>query len=113
MDLASKKCVPCESGTSPMTRKEAEKYLKEVNGWQLADEQDKTKIRRRFKFDSYMAGVDFVSRVANLAEEEGHHPDIYLGYKRVTVRLMTHNIGGLSENDFVMAAKIDKLPIDA
>ena len=109
MDLASKKCVPCEVGTSPMSREKAQEYLKEVKDWELIDENGGFKIRKRFKFDSYLAGVDFVNKIAKIADMEGHHPDIYLGYQKVTVNLMTHNIGGLSENDFVMAAKINQL----
>ena len=122
MDLLSKKCVPCEEGTEPFARDEAEKYLSEVKGWEIVDEDDpasssqnrlrgasKLKIRKRFRFESYMAGIEFVNKIAKVADGEDHHPDLYVGYKKVTVNLMTHNIGGLSENDFIMAAKIDQL----
>ncbi|MBI2326702.1 4a-hydroxytetrahydrobiopterin dehydratase [Candidatus Curtissbacteria bacterium] len=109
MDLASKKCVPCEVGTPPMAKTKAESYLSEVKGWELVDDSGKLKIKKKFQFSNYMAGVDFVNQVAKIAEAEGHHPDLYLGYQRVTVNLMTHAIGGLSENDFVMAAKIDQI----
>lgn len=109
MDLLSKKCVPCEEGTAPFVRDEAEKYLAEVGGWEIVDEDSKLKIRKRFRFESYMAGIDFVNKIAKVAEGEDHHPDLYVGYKKVTVNLMTYNIGGLSQNDFILAAKIDKL----
>lgn len=109
MDLAGKKCVPCEAGTLPMARDEAKQLQSLVSDWELIDEEGKLKIRKRFKFDSYMAGVDFVNKVAKIAEEQGHHPDIFLGWRRVTVNLATYAIGGLSQNDFIMAAKIDKL----
>lgn len=109
MDLVNKKCLPCEAGTPPLTKVEAEKYLKEVGDWELVEDGGKFKIRRRFQFDTYLAGIGFVTKVAKLAENEGHHPDIFVGYKRVTVNLTTHAIGGLSENDFIMAAKINKL----
>lgn len=113
MDLALKKCIPCEVGTLPMNRDKAEKYLKNVEGWELLEDQTKggqrLKIKRRFKFDSYMDGVDFVNEVAKIAEEEGHHPDMTLGWRQVTVNLTTHALGGLSENDFIMASKIDRL----
>lgn len=109
MDLAAKKCVPCEAGTPPMKRDEVQKYLSQVADWELVEENSQLKIRRRFKFENYMEGVDFVNKVAKLAEAEGHHPDIFLGWRRVTINLMTHAIGGLSENDFIMAVKINQL----
>lgn len=107
-NLATKKCVPCEAGTSPLTREEVQKYLSQVSGWELV-EGEKLKIRKRFKLGNYMEGIDFVNKVAKLAELEGHHPDLFVSYQKVTVNLTTHAIGGLSENDFIMAAKIDKL----
>lgn len=110
MDLAGKKCVPCEAGTPPMAKDEAKELLSQVSDWELVEEEGKLAIRKRFiKFGSYLDGVEFVNRVAKIAEEEGHHPDIFLGWRRVTVNLMTHAIGGLSENDFILAAKIDNL----
>lgn len=108
-DLASKKCVPCEVGTPPLTKTEAEKCLKEVSKWELVEDEEKLKIRKRFKFANYMEGIGFVNKVAKLAESEDHHPDLFVGYQKVTVNLITHVIGGLSENDFIMAAKIDKI----
>ena len=109
MNLAAKKCVPCEVGTPPLSSERAQEMLKEVDGWELVDKEEKLSIRKKFKFDTYMDGIDFVNKIARVAEREDHHPDLEVGWRRVTVNFMTHNIGGLSENDFIMAAKIDKL----
>ncbi len=104
-DLIDKKCVPCEGGTLPFTREEAERYLAEVPGWELRD--DEHKITKTFSFKNFAEAIAFVNRVAALAEAEGHHPDIRLfSYKKVEITLSTHAIGGLSENDFIMAAKV-------
>ena len=124
-DLASKKCVPCEVGTPPLLSEKAQEMLKEVDGWELVDDKEgptssvrlrsglrgvkKLSIRKKFKFDTYMDGINFVNKIAKVAEREDHHPDLEVGWRRVTVNFMTHNIGGLSENDFVMAAKVDKI----
>lgn len=111
MDLVNKKCVPCEEGTPPFTKAEAERYLPEVPNWELVEENEKLRVRRRFQFDSYWGGIGFVTKVAKLAESEGHHPDLFVGFRRVTVNLTTHAIGGLSENDFILAAKINQLAL--
>jgi len=103
-NLAAKKCVPCEGGTPPFQGDKIQEYLKEVEGWEL--ENDKL-IKKTFKFKSFRESIDFVNRVANIAEEENHHPDMYIRYTRVTFELTTHAIKGLSENDFIMASKID------
>ncbi len=92
-----------------MAKDEAKELLSQVSDWELVEEEGKLAIRKRFKFGTYLDGVEFINRVAKIAEEEGHHPDIYLGWRRVTVNLMTHAIGGLSQNDFILAAKIDNL----
>lgn len=91
-----------------MTREEAERYLPEVPGWTLAP--DGTKISREFEFENFKGAMRFVNAVADIAESEGHHPDIYVFWNRVKFELSTHAIGGLSENDFILAAKIAKLP---
>jgi 4a-hydroxytetrahydrobiopterin dehydratase len=107
MDLAKKKCVPCEVGTPPFTRAQIEEYMKMLkNPWETVEDK---KIRREFKFKKYFDGVKFAYRVAELAEKEGHHPNLHIYYTRVVIELSTHNIGGLSENDFIMASKIDLL----
>lgn len=115
-DLASKKCVPCEGTEEPFTRAQAEDYLNQINDWELVDppsrkasEGQALKIRKRFKFGKYMQGIEFINKVAKIAEEEGHHPNMLIGWRQVTINLSTHAIGGLSENDFIMAAKIDKI----
>lgn len=109
MNLLNKKCVPCEAGMPPLTKVEAQKYLDEVPSWELAEKDGKLRIKKDFKFDTYLGGLDFVNRVAKLAEAQGHHPNLLLGYKKVTVTLTTHVIGGLSENDFILAAKVNEL----
>lgn len=108
--LRTKKCVPCEGGVPPVPRQEAEQLLQDLPGWTLTD--DGIRIRREWVVKNFMAAMDFFQRVAALAEDEGHHPDLHLvGYRNVTVELWTHAIGGLSENDFITAAKIELLPI--
>lgn len=108
MDLASKKCLPCEGGEPPLTMAQAQDYLKEVNNWELVDDGS-LKIKKQFKFPSYMDGIKFVDKIAALAESEGHHPEMMVGWRKVTISLTTHAIGGLSENDFIIASKIDKI----
>lgn len=105
-DLASKKCVPCEGGVPPLTADEARGLLEQVNAWQLADAKG---LVKEFRFKNFKQAMAFVNKVAEVAEEEGHHPDIYIFYNRVRLSLSTHAIGGLSENDFIVAAKIDLL----
>ncbi len=105
MDLLNKKCVPCEGGVAPLTSEEAEKLLTQVDGWKL-DETGKL-ITKEYKFTDFIGAIDFVERVSDVAEMEDHHPDIHVFYNRVVLELYTHAIGGLSENDFILAAKID------
>jgi 4a-hydroxytetrahydrobiopterin dehydratase len=107
-DLANKKCIPCEIGTPPMPHAEAERLLAELGGgWVFADAGKK--IRRERKFADFMEAMTFVNRVAEVAETEGHHPDIGISYATVSLELWTHASGGLTENDFILAAKIDAL----
>ncbi len=106
MDFASKKCVPCEGGTKPLTKDKIEEYLPAINPlWEVIED---LKLKRKFKFADFKKAIEFVNKVADLAEEEGHHPDIKINYNKVTLELTTHAIGGLSENDFVIAAKVDQ-----
>ncbi|MCS4537443.1 MAG: 4a-hydroxytetrahydrobiopterin dehydratase [Thaumarchaeota archaeon] len=86
-----------------MSKEEAEKYLKEVQGWSLID----NKIEKEFRFHSYLKGLEFAYNLGRIAEQEGHHPDILIKWRRAKVTLATHAIKGLSENDFIMAAKAD------
>ena len=105
MELEKKKCVPCESGGEPMSQSEAKKYLKKINGWKLKAK----KIEREFKFKDFKKAMDFVNKVAEIAEQEGHHPDFTIHYNKVILDFWTHSMNGLSENDFIMAAKINKI----
>jgi 4a-hydroxytetrahydrobiopterin dehydratase len=107
-DLTTKHCVPCEGGTKPMSRSGAEALLTQVEGWKLIDGAP-LKLARPAMFKDFARAMLFVNRVAELAEAEGHHPDFCLSWNRVTLELVTHAIGGLSENDFIMAAKINEL----
>ena len=106
MDLTGKKCIPCEGGTPPLAAEEIKPYLDEVRGWSLVGIQ---KIFKEFKFKDFKEALTFVNKIGELAEKEGHHPDFAILYNRVILNLTTHAAGGLSENDFIMAAKIDKL----
>lgn len=107
MDLASKKCIPCESGTPPFTPKQYNPLLKQLKlDWEVIEQK---KIRHEFKFKDFVESMKFVNQVADLAEDEGHHPNIHIYYSKVVIDLTTHNIKGLSENDFILAAKIEEL----
>lgn len=103
--LLKKKCVPCEIGTPPMPIEEAKKYLNEMSGWLLLG----NKITKDYKFPDFKTALDFVNQIGKVAESEGHHPDILLSWGRVNVSLITHKAHGLTENDFIMATKIDHL----
>jgi 4a-hydroxytetrahydrobiopterin dehydratase len=109
--LTKKKCLPCEGGVLPATLEEAKAQLEKLPGWQLS--ADGQRIRKEWTVKNFMAGMRFFNDVARVAEEDNHHPDIHLsGYRNVWIELWTHAIGGLSENDFILAAKIDQLPIE-
>ncbi len=109
-ELRGKKCVPCEGGVPKLTREEAERFLGTVTGWKLTADQQR--IRKEWTAKHFMAAMEFFGKVAELAEAEGHHPDLHLvSYRNVAIEIWTHAIGGLSENDFILAAKIDELPI--
>jgi len=108
--LIQKKCVPCEGGVPKYSLEESQSQLATLDGWQLT--HGGQRIRKNWVAKNFMAGIDFFNRVAGVAEGEGHHPDLHLeGYRNVGIELYTHAIGGLSENDFILAAKIDQLPI--
>lgn len=109
-ELVAKKCLPCEGGVAPCTREEAVQQLSRLSGWKLTHEGQR--IRKDWTMKNFMAGLEFFNRVAQVAEDDGHHPDLHLeGYRKVWIELWTHAIGGLSENDFILAAKIDQLPV--
>jgi 4a-hydroxytetrahydrobiopterin dehydratase len=108
--LVGKKCRPCEGGVEPYTLAESQAQLKKLPEWRMT--HDGQRIRRDWVVKNFMAGMDFFNRVAEVAEADAHHPDVHLeGYRNVWIELWTHAIGGLSENDFILAAKIDQLPI--
>lgn len=106
MKLASKKCLPCEGGVAPLAGDKISEYLKELGGgWTVLDNK---KIQKEFVFRDFKAALAFVNKVGEIAEKDQHHPDIHLvSYKKVVIELSTHAIGGLSENDFILAAKVD------
>jgi 4a-hydroxytetrahydrobiopterin dehydratase len=105
-DLLKKVCISCEGkGIKPLSRPDAQDYLDETPGWAM--DQDAKKISKEFKFQDFIGAINFVERVADVAEMEGHHPDIHIHYNKVLLELTTHAIGGLSENDFIVAAKVD------
>ncbi len=105
-NLTQKHCKPCEGGVQPLTPDEYGAYLRsELSGWEDVDEK---KIVKEYKFKNFQEGLDFIAKVGQIAEAEGHHPDIYLhNYNKVRLTLSTHAIKGLSENDFILASKID------
>lgn len=105
--LTAKTCVPCRGGIPPLSEEAAREYAAATPGWTLAE--NGTRLTRRFEFRDFRAAVEFVNRVAGLAEEEGHHPDFAIHWNKVDLTLWTHKIGGLHENDFILAAKIDQL----
>lgn len=108
--LASQKCRPCEGGVDRVSADLAREQLVALDGWSLV--HDGRRIRKDWELKNFGAGMDFLNRVAEVAEQEGHHPDAHLeGYRHVWIELWTHALGGLSQNDFVLAAKIDRLPI--
>ena len=105
--LAEKSCVPCQGGVEPLGEADARKLMAQTPHWQLLD--GGTRIERKFKFKDFKRTLGFINELGNVAEEENHHPDICFGWGYATVSLQTHKIKGLHENDFIMAAKIDRL----
>ena len=105
--LIEKVCTPCRGGVPPLTREEAERYRDQVREWELLD--DARLIRRTYRFSSFREALAFAQHVGELAETEGHHPDVCFGWGYATASLRTKKIKGLHENDFIMAAKIDRL----
>lgn len=107
MALSDQKCVPCEGGVMPLTIQQAEAHMKELNGWELAPAAKE--IEKKFTFKNFAEALAFANKVGAIAEAENHHPEIEIGWGKVEIELTTHAIGGLSENDFILAAKIDKI----
>lgn len=105
-DLASKKCIPCKGGVPPLAGKELEALAKQVPEWKVIDGHH---ISRVFTFPDFAKALAFVNKVGAIAEEQGHHPDITLGWGKAAVTTWTHKIDGLTESDFILAAKIDRI----
>lgn len=109
--LTTKKCLPCEGGVPRFSPEEAARQIGQLDGWELTE--DAERIRKTWVVKDFMAAMRFFEKVAEVSEAEGHHPDLHLErYRHVTIELWTHAIGGLSENDFICAAKIDALPVE-
>ena len=106
MNLANKRCIPCEGGVVPIKGKLLNKYLKEVKGWKAVKQHH---LEKEFKFKNFKEALKFVNKVGSIAEKENHHPNIYFTWGKVRISIWTHAIDGLSENDFILAAKIDHL----
>jgi 4a-hydroxytetrahydrobiopterin dehydratase len=106
-ELARRHCVHREKGTPPLTESEAKGYLAQTPQWEMLRGKS---LRRRFQFKDFAEAMTFVNRIAAIAEEEDHHPDILISYSRVRIDVTTHSVDGLSENDFILAAKIDQIP---
>ena len=106
MSLADQKCVPCEGGVAPLNGAAIEELLRQIEGWTVIGEHH---LAKRFTFPNFKDGLEFVNRIGAIAEEEGHHPDIFLAWGKVGVTIFTHKIDGLTESDFILAAKIDRV----
>ena len=105
-DLSERTCVPCRRGAPPLSAEEAKAFTTAVNGWSLVNGHH---IEKEFTFADFKSALAFVNAVGALAEEQGHHPDVYLTWAKVQLIIWTHKIGGLTESDFILAAKIDRL----
>lgn len=105
MDLSKRKCVPCEGNQPKLGPDKVRELIGQVNGWQARDD----KLHKTFTFKDFVTAMEFLNRVAEVAESEQHHPDFSVHYDRVDFTIWTHAVGGLSENDFILASKIDKL----
>ncbi len=106
IELSSKTCVPCRGGTPPLKGKELAELRRQVTGWEVVEEHH---LRRRFRFKNFREALDFVNEVGELAEEQGHHPDVGFGWGYAEVTVWTHKIDGLTESDFIFVAKVDRL----
>jgi len=105
-ELASRQCVPCRGGVPPLKGEAISRLQSELDGWQVVDEHH---LKKEYKFKNFREAQGFVSRVGDLAEEQGHHPDICYGWGQAEITIWTHKIDGLTESDFILAAKIDSL----
>ena len=105
-DLANKKCVPCKGGVPPVKGAELESLKKQLPGWEVVNDHH---LHRRYEFPDFKQALAFVNKVGEIAEEQGHHPDIFLTWGKVEITTWTHSINGLTESDFILGAKIEKL----
>ena len=109
-DLLNKKCAPCEGGVIPFDISQIHKYIKMVDGWEVkANESKIYYLIKEFKFKNFLESQSFINKVGNIAETEGHHPDIWFGWGYAKIKIFTHAIKGLHESDFILAAKVDKI----
>ena len=109
-DLLNKKCVPCEGGALPFDVSDIHKYQKKVDGWDVVKNKNLIHfLEKKFKFKNFLQSQNFVNRVGEVSEKENHHPDISFGWGYAKIEITTHAIEGLSENDFILAAKIDQV----
>tara|TARA_B100001109_G_scaffold33712_1_gene26470 strand:+ start:1101 stop:1445 length:345 start_codon:yes stop_codon:yes gene_type:complete len=109
-DLTNKKCLPCEGGVIPFDISEIHKYQKKVDGWNInKDKENIFYLCKKFNFKNFLLSQEFVNEVGKISEDEDHHPDISFGWGYAEIKITTHAIKGLSENDFILAAKIDKI----
>ena len=108
--LAEKRCVPCEGGTPPLTREQSRPLLEQLDGWEIEEPAgEPPRLKKSFTFKDFLGAVAFVNAVTPVAEAEGHHPDLYVRWGEVRVYLWTHAANGLTENDFILAAKIEEV----
>jgi 4a-hydroxytetrahydrobiopterin dehydratase len=105
-DLATRECIPCRGGVPPLTEEQIAKLIPELDGWQVVEEHH---LSKSYKLPDFRAAQEFVNRVGELAEAQGHHPDICFGWGHCEITIWTHKIDGLTESDFILAAKIDRL----
>lgn len=105
-ELAGRECVPCRGGVPPLKGEEISKLLPQLKDWEVVNEHH---LRKSYKFSNFFEAQAFVNRVGDLAEEQGHHPDICFGWGQAEITIWTHKINGLTESDFILAAKIDQL----
>ena len=109
-DLLNKKCVPCEGGIIPFDISEIHKYQKKVDGWDVSKNDNEIfYLNKKFEFKNFLESQSFINKVGEISENEGHHPDILFGWGYAEIKITTHDIEGLSQNDFILAAKIDQL----
>jgi 4a-hydroxytetrahydrobiopterin dehydratase len=106
VSLADKACVPCHGGVPPLKGADVDRLKSEVPGWEVVNEHH---LKRLFKFPDFKKALEFVNRAAAIAEEQGHHPDILLAWGKAEITIFTHKIDGLTESDFILAAKIDRV----